>query len=213
MEKIIENNQAKLSGEITTAWQYSHAIYGESFFTATLSSKRESGVVDEILIMVSDRLVDVNENWIGQYVSISGQFRSYNKYEEGRNRLILSVFVSGIEITEGGFEDINSINIEGYICKAPTYRETPLGREIGDLLVAVNRPYGKSDYIPCICWGRNAKFAGCLDIGTCLRLHGRIQSREFKKKIGEEEFETRTAYEVSVHRLEVVEDNGGNVEM
>lgn len=210
MDKVIENNQVKLSGEIKTPWEYSHSIYGEGFFTTILSVRRDSGIYDDVPIMVSDRLVDVNEEWIGRYVSIFGQFRSYNKHEEGRNRLILSVFVREIEVIEVGSKDINSIEIEGYICKEPIYRKTPLEREVADLFVAVNRPYGKLDYIPCISWSRNARFAARFDVGDCIRISGRIQSREYKKTFENGEFEIRTAYEVSVNRLEVVEgENNG----
>ena len=138
---------------------------------------------------------------------MSGQFRSYNRHEEKKNRLVLSVFVRELEFAEEEPESsrTNQIFLEGYICKMPVYRKTPLGREIADLLVAVNRPYGKSDYIPCICWGRNARYASGFEVGAHIQLWGRIQSREYTKKISEEEIERRIAYEVSVSKLEFIE--------
>lgn len=185
---------------------FNHEVYGEKFYSTTLFTERTSGTADLIPVLISERLFKGNLN--GQYVRICGHFRSYNKYEENRNRMILSVFVMEIEIVD---EEIslseNEIEICGCLCKDAVYRTTPLGRNIADLLLAVNRPYGKSDYIPCVCWGRNAKYAPTLSVGTKLRVFGRIQSREYQKKISEEEFETRTAYEVSIGRIELVEEN------
>lgn len=206
----IENNKVTVSGEIISDFQYSHAIYGEKFYIADLSSVRTSGKSDIIPIVVSDRLVSVNENWKGQTVKISGQFRSYNKHEETRNRLILSVLVREFEVwTDEGDrrpDDENSIFLDGYICKEPVYRETPSDREIADVLLAVNRPYGKSDYIPCICWGRNARYASGMKVGSRIAVSGRIQSRQYNKRLLNGETEERIAYEVSVSKLEVPAD-------
>ena len=171
---------------------------------------RLSSFADYIPLMISERLVDVSQNYIGQKVYVTGQFRSYNKHEESRNRLVLSVFVREIEFVEDAEEleeDIksNQIYLDGYICKEPIYRKTPLGREIADLLVAVNRSYGKSDYIPCICWGRNARFASGFTVGGHVQVWGRIQSREYVKKINEEEVEKRVAYEVSVSKIDFLD--------
>lgn len=208
MENRIENNQVIINGEIVRNFEFSHEVYGEGFYTAQLASERGSGTKDIVPIMVSKRLVDVKVDWVGRYVKISGQFRSYNKHEENKNRLVLSVFAREFEpIEEMPFtDDENKTFFDGYICKQPNYRKTPLGREIADILLAVNRSYGKSDYIPCIAWGRNARFAESLEIGTRLKAWGRIQSREYQKKISDDECETRTAYEVSVSKLEVVEE-------
>lgn len=161
--------------------------------------------------MVSERLVDTGADWEGRFIKVSGQFRSYNKHEEGKSKLVLSVFVREFEeITEEQieyeFQNDNVISLDGYICKLPVYRKTPLRREIADILLAVNRPYGKSDYIPTICWGRNARFASKLEIGTRLHIEGRIQSQEYQKRISDDEYETRTAYEVSASMLTVVEE-------
>ena len=162
---------------------------------------------DRIPLMVSERLVDVKESYRGKIVEVHGQFRSYNKHEESRNRLILSVFVREFAFVgeEGTLTKPNSIYLDGYICKPPVYRKTPLGREIADLLLAVNRPYGKSDYIPCICWGRNARYASAFEVGGHVLIWGRIQSREYIKRTGENETEKRVAYEVSVSKLEYME--------
>lgn len=209
-EMRIENNKVTLSGEIVRNFEFSHEIFGEGFYTAMLASERLSGEKDIIPITVSERLVDVKEDWTVRFVRVPGQLRSYNKHDEERNHLILSVFVREFEEWEedGTIRptDENEIFLDGHICKPPSYRKTPLGREIADILLAINRPYGKSDYIPCIAWGRNARFAENLEVGTRLQIKGRIQSREYQKQILDEEMETRTAYEVSVSKLEVVKD-------
>lgn len=211
MNRENENNKVTLSGEIVSNFEFSHEVFGEGFYTAMLASERLSEEKDVIPIMVSDRLVDIGTDWIGRFAKVLGQFRSHNKHEGERSRLVLSVFVREFEdITkekeELEFSDYNEIFLDGYICKQPIYRETTRGREISDILLAVNRPYGKSDYIPCICWGRNARFAEGLGVGTRLQIEGRTQSRKYQKRISETECETRTAYEVSVWKMEVVED-------
>lgn len=212
MNRERENNKVTLSGEIVSNFEFSHECYGEGFYTAMLSSERLSGEKDIIPIMVSERLADVKSDCIGRFVKVSGQFRSYNKSEGEKNHLILSVFVRGFEEMEfeheepGSGNDENYIFLNAYICKPTIYRKTPLGREIADILLAVNRPYGKSDYIPCIAWERNAVYAGYLEVGTRLQIDGRIQSREYQKRISDDEYETRTAYEVSVSKMTVVEE-------
>lgn len=209
-DKIFENNQVSIVGEITSGFTFSHEVYGEGFYMVEVAVSRLSSFADYIPLMISERLVDVSQNYIGQKVYVTGQFRSYNKHEESRNRLVLSVFVREIEFVEDAEEleeDIksNQIYLDGYICKEPIYRKTPLGREIADLLVAVNRSYGKSDYIPCICWGRNARFASGFTVGGHVQVWGRIQSREYVKKINEEEVEKRVAYEVSVSKIDFLD--------
>lgn len=185
---------------------FSHDVFGEGFYVMDISVGRLSESNDIIPIMVSERLVDVKRDYTGMHAVISGQFRSYNRHEESRNRLVLSVFAREIEILEESADEVrpNYIFLDGFVCKPPIYRKTPLGREIADVLLAVNRPYGKSDYIPCICWGRNARFAEGFQVGEHIQIWGRIQSREYQKKISETEFEKRTAYEVSVSKLECV---------
>ena len=204
-DKMFENNQVSLVGEIISDFTYSHEVYGEGFYMVELSVNRLSNFVDYIPVMVSERLIDVNSDYRGVYVYITGQFRSFNRHEERKNRLVLTVFARELEILEEVDEDTisNQIFLDGYICKEAVYRKTPLGREIADLLVAVNRSYGKSDYIPCICWGRNARFASSFEVGTHVQVWGRIQSREYVKKISETETEQRIAYEVSVSKIEV----------
>lgn len=206
--KEMENNVAILSGEIVSNFEFSHEVFGEGFYTAMLSVERISTAKDIIPIMVSERLVDIKDDWMGRFVKVSGQFRSYNRHQENQNRLILSVFAMEFkELDEIPFgEHSNHVFIDGYVCKMPNYRKTPLGREITDIFLAVNRFYKKSDYIPCIAWGRNAGFASTLEIGTRLRIVGRIQSREYRKKISDDETETRVAYEVSIQKMEVIEN-------
>ena len=170
--------------------------------------QRLSDSTDIIPLMVSERLMDIEQDFRGVKVMVTGQFRSYNRHEEKKNRLILSVFAREVELVDEIEESAksNQIYLDGFICKEPIYRKTPLGREIADLLIAVNRPYGKSDYIPCICWGRNARFASNFTVGARCAIWGRIQSREYMKKISEEEVVRRVAYEVSVSKLEVIDD-------
>ena len=206
-DKLYENNQVTMIGEIVSEFEFSHEVYGEGFYLVDISVSRLSDSVDYIPLMVSERLVDVTQSYIGETISVSGQFRSYNRHEEKKNRLILSVFVRELEFVDEIEDDIksNQIYLDGYICKEPIYRKTPLGREIADLLVAVNRSYGKSDYIPCICWGRNARYASSFEVGSHVEVYGRIQSREYIKKIGEEQTEKRVAYEVSVNKIEFLE--------
>ena len=203
-EKGINNNQVEVAGEIISTFEYSHEIFGEGFYMVKLLVNRLSEATDEIPLMISERLVDVTKDCRGKYLRAFGQLRSYNKHEENHNHLILSVFVRDLEFLDS-MEDVkpNQIQLDGFICKQPVYRMTPLGREICDILLAVNRSYGKSDYIPCICWGRNARFAGSLEIGARIELVGRIQSREYQKRISEFEVVKRTAYEVSVNKLEM----------
>lgn len=206
-DKIFENNQVIIAGEIVSGFTFSHEVYKEGFYMVEVAVNRLSNYADYIPVMVSERLIDVTQNYEGQYICVVGQFRSYNRHEEKKNRLVLSVFAREIEFTEEPGEDVksNQIFLDGYICKEPIYRKTPLGREIADLLIAVNRSYGKSDYIPSICWGRNARYASGFEVGTHVQIWGRIQSREYVKKLNEFETEKRTAYEVSVSKIECME--------
>lgn len=207
-DKIFENNQVTITGEIISDFQYSHEVFGEGFYMVEVSVNRLSNFADVIPMMISERLIDTQCSYIGQYIRVDGQFRSYNRHEEKKNRLVLSVFAREVEFLEDEVENAktNQIFLDGYICKPPVYRKTPLGREIADLLIAVNRPYGKSDYIPCICWGRNARFASGFEVGGHAQIWGRIQSREYVKKIDELESEKRVAYEVSVSKLDYEEN-------
>ena len=207
-DKVIENNQVVIMGEIVSDFVFSHEIFGEGFYMVDVNVPRLSDSSDIIPLMVSERLIDVNEDYKGLNIMVQGQFRSYNRHEERKNRLVLSVFAREIEFVDETPESskTNQIFLDGYICKEPIYRKTPLGREIADLLLAVNRPYGKSDYIPCICWGRNARFASNFSVGTRCEIWGRIQSREYMKRLSEDDAEKRTAYEVSVSKLELMEE-------
>ncbi len=209
IDKIIENNKVCITGEVVSDFRYSHEVFGEGFYMLDVSVNRLSDMADVIPLMISERLIDVTKDYRGQKLAVMGQFRSYNRHEGLKNKLVLSIFVREFEFTdEYPVEQAksNQIYLDGYICKPPVYRKTPLGREIADVLIAVNRPYGKSDYIPCIAWGRNARYAQTLEVGTHLNVWGRVQSREYTKRIDEEEIEKRIAYEVSVSKIEVVED-------
>lgn len=203
-DKIIENNQVTIMGKVATEFSFSHEVFGEGFYMVEVEVKRLSNSEDRIPLMISERLIDVTQDYTGEYIMVHGQFRSYNRHEEQKNRLVLSVFVREISFMEEEPDGTktNSIWLDGYICKEPIYRKTPLGREIADLLLAVTAPYGKSDYIPCICWGRNARYASGFEVGEHVQLLGRIQSREYVKRISDTETEKRVAYEVSVSKLE-----------
>lgn len=207
-EKVIENNKVSVIGEVVSEFTFSHEVFGEGFYLVSLAVSRLSDQVDVIPLMVSERLLDVKQDYRGQTVEAIGQFRSYNCHEGVKNRLVLSVFVRELNFLEE-FTDCtktNQIYLDGYICKEAIYRKTPLGREIADLLLAVNRPYGKSDYIPCIAWGRNARYASGFAVGSRVQVWGRVQSREYTKKLSETQCEKRVAYEVSVSKLECGQD-------
>ena len=205
-EKILKNNQAVVAGEIISDFEFSHEVFGEGFYFVKLKVSRLSHSSDIIPLLVSERLIDVSQSHIGQFLEARGQFRSYNKHENNRNHLVLSLFVRELELIDSvENRKPNMIFLDGYICKEPVYRTTPLGREIADVLLAVNRAYGKSDYIPCICWGRNARYAGNLSVGS------RIQSREYQKRVGENNVVSRVAYEISVNKMEYIDD-GINLE-
>ena len=208
-ESTIMNNSVTLVGEIVSDYSYSHEVYGEGFYTVNVNVLRLSDVSDILPVTISERILDRNKFCIGAKVVISGQIRSYNNFLESdkKNRLILTVFARDIHLfsEESANKNPNDVFLNGYICKKPVYRTTPFGREIVDLLLAVNRSYNKSDYIPCIAWGRNARFGGKLEVGDNLKIWGRMQSRKYQKKIGEDEIIEKTAYEVSVCKMEIPE--------
>lgn len=202
----LSNNSVHMTGEIVSEFAFSHECAGERFYTSKLKVARNSGYSDTIPIMTSDRLIAAeSKGFAGLKSSVIGQFRSHNEYVGGKKVLELYVFVLDIAIVDFSNEDDNKISLNGYICKPPIYRKTPLGREIADLLIAANRSYGKPDYIPCIVWGRNARYISQFSVGTEVKLKGRIQSREYLKKLEDGTQETRIAYEVSVSRIDVVE--------
>lgn len=217
MDKNIETqcNQAKLVGEVVSEVIFSHEVFGEGFYTFDIQVKRLSEAVDIINVTLSDRLVEnpAQNIVIGTKLSVTGQLRSYNNYTTDitKNKLVLTVFARDVEIIESDeFRSSNEICINAFICKAPMYRVTPFGREISDILVAVNRTYNKSDYIPCIAWGRNAKFVSKLDIGENVIIWGRVQSRAYQKKLENGEVVDKVAYELSITKIEknkVVEKN------
>lgn len=207
MEHDENCNIIDLEGTVISDLVFSHELYEEKFYVFTLSVQRLSDKTDDIQVTVSEKLLEGIRPAMGVELSVQGQLRSYNKLENGRNRLILTVFARSLGSAGGAVQDPNHIQLEGYICKKPVFRTTPFGREIADILVAVNRAYKKSDYIPVIAWGRNARFAEHLAVGEKIRLEGRFQSREYQKCFGPNEKEVCTAYEVSVSRLERLEKN------
>ena len=213
---LLENNHLVLVGKVTSDKTYSHEIYGEKFYIFDLEVPRLSSAVDIIPITVSERLLTDLNLEIGTKLSIEGQFRSYNSYQNERNKLILTVFAKDIveikdepkiEDSEEEKKDVvtNEVTLSGYVCKKPIYRQTPFDREISDLLLAVNRAYNKSDYIPCIAWGRNARFCQNMDVGTEVKIVGRVQSRKYEKKFEDGTSETRIAYEVSISSMEIID--------
>lgn len=211
-----DNNHLVLVGKVTSEKRFSHEIYGEKFYIFDLSVPRLSGNADMIPVTISERLLTVKDLEIGSQISVDGQFRSYNSYDHEKNRLILTVFAKDIQFLENQSEELeltsdmvsNEVTLDGYICKKPIYRKTPFGREISDILLAVNRAYNKSDYIPCIAWGRNARFCENIPVGTEVKIIGRVQSREYEKKHEDGTVEKKIAYEVSVSSLEVANQEG-----
>mgnify|MGYP001405476920 CR=1 FL=1 len=206
----LENNSVSLIGKVVSNPEFSHEVYGEGFYIVYIKVPRLSENYDIIPVMFSERLVSPDSIEENLYLIIEGQFRSYNNFNNtGGHKLMLTVFAREIEISE---EEVtnrnpNQICLNGFVCRKPMYRTTPFGREIADILLAVNRAYNKSDYIPCIAWGRNARYAGTFEIGDNIRIWGRIQSRTYQKKISETEVEERVAYEISVSKMEVVKEN------
>jgi len=204
-EVTIDNNIVSLAGEIASGLTLSHEIYGESFFCFQMSVPRLSNSSDSVIITVSERLMDLKTLTVGKHILVDGQFRSYNNYDAKGNRLLLTVFAREIDLIDNYNEisNPNQIYLSGFVCKKPIYRTTPFGREITDILLAINRAYNKSDYIPCIAWGRNARYSKRLMIGDNIRVWGRIQSRDYQKRAENGAVEDKTAYEVSITKMEV----------
>lgn len=207
-----ENNHIVLVGKVTSEKRFSHEIYGEKFYIFDLSVPRLSGNADIIPITISERLMVNGDLPIETKITVEGQFRSYNSYGEGKNKLVLTVFAKNVQLLEDQESEVearkdfisNEVVLIGYICKKPVYRQTPFGREIADILLAVNRAYSKSDYIPCIAWGRTARFCENMEVGTEVKVVGRVQSRQYEKKHEDGTVEVKVAYEVSIGSLEVI---------
>jgi len=219
----LENNYITLVGKVTGEKKLSHEIYGEKFYVFNLEIPRLSGNSDIIPVTISERIINDDTLVEGKKLLVKGQFRSYNSYVNEKNKLILTVFAKDVvEVNENEVEEenemvkkdvvTNEVVLIGYICKKPIYRQTPFGREIADILLAVNRAYNKSDYIPCIAWGRNARFCQTIDVGAQVKIVGRVQSRTYEKKFEDGTSETRVAYEVSIGSLEVINENKDEAE-
>lgn len=205
MENSNENNIVELGGKIVSSAEFSHEVFDEKFYKLYVETKRLSNYFDRLPIIISERLIDIESLNEGDLIYINGQLRSYNQQIDGRSKLLLSVFCKSIEKVDTENADIlNECDFIGYICKAPIYRKTPLGREIADVLIAVNRTYKKSDYIPCILWGRNAKYCEKLPVGTMVRINGRLQSRNYEKKMPDGTVEQKVAYEISVSKFSII---------
>lgn len=198
------NNNVRVTGRID-GFAYDHTAYGEKFYASHVHIRRLSETVDDIPVIASEYLVK-KDDFDGKYVEIDGEFRSMNMEVEGKSKLILQIFAKNIRTTQEKADDENKIVLNGFVVKKPVYRITPSGREITNMLIAVNRPRWRSDYIPCVCWGRSAKWAEDLTVGTAIFIEGRIQSRTYVKKLSDEEREVRTAYEVSIGKMEVNDD-------
>ncbi len=207
MDNLMLNNKIYLEGKIISGLEFSHEMYGEGFYTFNLEVQRLSDAKDILLITVSERLISDMEIIVDAEVIVEGQLRSYNKFIDGANRLILTVFARDITKCEERSKNPNQIYLDGYICKQPIYRTTPFGREIADMLLAVNRSYNKSDYIPTIAWGRNSRFCKGLEVGDNIRVWGRLQSREYQKRVSENELVKKIAYEVSISKMERINKN------
>ncbi len=205
-DSLLATNKVYIEGKIASELEFSHEMYGEGFYSMKIEVPRLSEIADYLPVTVSERLIASMDMTLGKLVKVEGQLRSYNKYVDGGNRLILTVFVREIKEIEEVSKSPNQIFLDGYVCKSPIYRTTPFGREITDLLIAVNRSYNKSDYIPAIAWGRNAKYSNTLEIGSHVKLWGRVQSREYEKKLGENNVIKKTAFEVSISKMESVEE-------
>ena len=205
MDNLMLNNKIYLEGKVVSELEFSHEMFGEGFYSFNIEVMRLSDSVDLLNITISERLINGFDLSIGKEVIIEGQLRSYNKFMNGANKLILTVFARNIEPCIEKSKNPNEIYLDGFICKEPVYRTTPFGREIADVLLAVNRAYNKSDYIPTIAWGRNSRFCQSLSVGDNIRVWGRLQSREYQKKISDTEVIKKIAYEVSISKMERVE--------
>lgn len=212
LDHLMETNVVTIVGKINGEKKFSHEIYGEGFYVYNMEIPRLSETVDNLPLTISERLLVGLDLKDQDMIKVEGQLRSYNKFIDGSNRLVLTIFARDIMPFDGE-EDLknpNEIFLEGYICKPPVYRETPFGREITDILVAVNRLYNKSDYIPAIAWGRNARFSSNLGIGDKIRIWGRIQSRKYQKKFNDGNVVNKVAYEVSISKMERVNSEDEN---
>lgn len=213
MENYSDNNSILIGGVVVSEPEFSHEVFEEKFYSFNLETKRLSDYNDVLPVIISERLIDIKSIKNGLLVKIKGQFRSYNKLVDNKSKLVLSIFAKEIGVVEDeSVITLNEANFIGYICKNPIYRKTPLGREIADVLVAVNRSYKKSDYIPCILWGRNAKFCETLSVGSRVKLTGRIQSRKYEKKLEDGTVLSKVAYEVSISKFAIDKDEEKEVE-
>ncbi len=211
--RVFDNNSVNIVGKTCSDLEFSHEVFGEGFYTIKFKIPRLSNYSDDLPVTISERLLVDFELKSDKLIRVEGQMRSYNKVIDGNNKLILTVFARDLkEETEENISNPNQIFLDGYVCKKPIYRTTPFGREITDMLVAVNRPYRKSDYIPCIAWGRNARYSEKMKVGDRIKVWGRVQSREYQKKVDEEKVIKRVAYEVSVSKMEALPEENNKLD-
>jgi len=208
VEHVMENNRVTLIGRIHSPLTFSHKMYGEGFYTFYLAVSRLSDYVDILPVTISERLINNMDLNVDKQILIEGQLRSYNKFIDGHNRLVLTIFARDLSLDFENNKNPNQIYLNGFICKPPIYRTTPFNREITDILLAVNRPYNKSDYIPAIAWGRNARFSETLSVGDNIKIWGRVQSRTYQKRLSDGEVVEKVAYEVSISKMEAVKKQG-----
>lgn len=198
MEQMLDENRAVLTGTVLAGPEFSHKTYGESFYIITLGVTRKSGYEDCVPLMMSEKLMCGCDITAGEMITVEGQIRTYNRQYDGRNHLMIVIFAKSWEYVNADSEMENNVLLEGFVCKETVRRTSPLGRELCDIMLAVNRMYNKSDYIPCIAWGRNAIFAGELNVGDKIYIEGRLQSRKYRKYDENGMPMEKTAYEVSV---------------
>ncbi len=196
----MNNNKVYIAGKVVSEPKFSYEVFGEGFYEFNLEVKRLSDISDVIPVTISERLMQAENIIMGSNLAGVGQFRSYNKLIDGKSKLMLTVFIRELKEYDENINP-NQIEITGYVCKEPIYRTTPFKREIADVLIAVNRSFNKSDYLPCIAWGRNAKYVSTLNVGDKLEMVGRIQSRVYQKRIDENTVEEKVAYEISLNKI------------
>ena len=207
----MNNNKVYIAGTVVNQPKFSYEVFGEGFYEFDLEVKRLSDATDIIPVTVSERLLKEEDIKVGNKIAGTGQFRSYNKLVEDKSKLMLTVFIRELVPYDETINP-NQIELTGFVCKEPIYRTTPFKREITDVLIAVNRSYNKSDYLPCIAWGRNAKFVKNLSVGDKLNMVGRIQSRVYQKRVDDQVFE-KTAYEISLSKVYKIEKEESLIEV
>ena len=204
MNTYWNENAGRFVGCVLSEPVFSHENHGEDYFRIMLQIARLSGSADTLPLLVSRTQLEQTPVFAGERLAAEGEVRSFNNRSGVGSKLVLTVFVRTLRSAQADEPDCNRLTLQGTLCRAPIYRRTPLGREICDLTLAVNRRYGRADYLPCICWGTVARNCAERAVGDELRLEGRFQSRSYVKKLGEQSV-SRTAYEVSAMSVQLLE--------